>query len=113
MQVEAPALTNLLGMLLLAVLADRPLHGYAVVDALRLRGEGRFAVADHAVYPGLHRLEHFGFVRSTRSKVSNRTRVTYALTPEGRARLVAYRREWEDFAAVVAGLVGCPPSGDG
>lgn len=37
MQVEAQALKDLLTMLLLAVLADRALHGYAIVEALRQR----------------------------------------------------------------------------
>jgi len=74
-------------MLLLAVLADRALHGYAIVEALRQSGSDRFEVSERAVYPALHRLEHQGLVTSSWAVVNGRSRRTYEITAVGRDRL--------------------------
>lgn len=105
MQVEAKALKGLLHMLLLAVLAERPLHGWAIIDALKQAGGDQFAVAERAVYAALHRLEHLGLITSSTALVGGHTRRTYVLTPAGRDKLSAEHRAWEEFAATVRALV--------
>lgn len=106
MQVEAPALKGFFRMLLLSVLVDRPLHGYAVIEALKQGSGGQFKISEQAVYPALHRLEHQGLVSSTLSGFDGRTRRTYSITPDGRERLKAEWRTWGEFSAVVAKLAG-------
>jgi PadR family transcriptional regulator len=104
MQVETPALRNLFSMVLLSLLACRPLHAYAIIDTLRQGSRGQFKVSEQAVYPALHRLDHLGLVSSSLSMVNGRTRRTYSITPAGRDRLQAEREAWVEFVAVVAEL---------
>jgi PadR family transcriptional regulator PadR len=109
MQVDAPALKGIFHMLLLSILVDSPLHGYAVIDALKQGSCGQFQISEKSVYPALHRLEHQGFVGSSTSLVNGRTLRTYSITPEGRRHLKAEWRAWEEFSAVVAKLVARKP----
>src|SRR4026207_658908 len=51
---RAEALKGHLDLLLLAVLADGDAHGYAVIEALRVRGG--FEAPEGTIYPALHRL---------------------------------------------------------
>jgi DNA-binding PadR family transcriptional regulator len=111
MQVHARALDGLLYMLVLGVLADGPLHGYAVVAALQESGGDVIAVTDRSVYPALQRLEHQGLVRSSWSVVDGRSRRNYELTPAGREKLGADRKVWGEFVAAVGALIGTQDSG--
>jgi DNA-binding PadR family transcriptional regulator len=112
MQVEAPALKGLFNMLLLSILADRPLHAYALIDALEQAGRGQFHFSAQAVYPALHRLEHLGVVSSSLSAFSGRTRRTYSITPQGRDQLTADWKAWEEFTAAIAALIDSRRAGD-
>ena len=94
------ALKGHLDLLLLAVLAEGPAHGYGVIEALRARSGGRFALPEGTIYPALHRLERAGLLESTWAEGTPRPRRVYALTAGGRRALDARRREWGRFAAV-------------
>jgi PadR family transcriptional regulator PadR len=105
MQVETPALQGLFYMLLLSVLADRPLHAYAIIDTLEQASRGQFQFSAQSVYPALHRLEHLGLVSSSMSVFSGRKRRTYNITPQGRDQLTDDWKAWEEFTAAIAALV--------
>ncbi len=45
-----------LELLILGVLGERSLHGYAIVEQLRSRSGGVLDVAEETVYPALYRL---------------------------------------------------------
>lgn len=101
------AIRGHLEALLLSILADGPRHGYAVVEELRLRSGGRFALPEGTVYPALHRLEADGLLTSRWSTRSARRRREYALTAAGRRELGARVAGWRAFAeAVEAVLAG-------
>ena len=53
-----------LDLLILAVVAEGPLHGYAVIEQLRVRSGAAFDVPEGTVYPVLHRLERAGLLAS-------------------------------------------------
>lgn len=95
-----------LDLLLLAVLAAGPAHGYAVISALRQRSEGTFDLPEGTVYPALHRLEDAGLLASSWSDADGRKRRVYALTSDGEAALAAQRTEWKRFAGGVQAVVG-------
>jgi PadR family transcriptional regulator len=99
------ALKGHLDGMLLAVLEREPLHGYAVIDALREGSGERFDLPTGTVYPALHRLERAGLVKSTWSVVSGRRRRSYELTTAGRRALVDERRGWREFATGVSSLL--------
>jgi PadR family transcriptional regulator PadR len=54
---RAEVLKGHLDGLLLATLEAGPLHGYAVMEALRTGSGGRVDLPTGTVYPALHRLE--------------------------------------------------------
>lgn len=96
-----------LDLLLLAVLADGPAHGYAVIAGLRERSEGAFDLLEGTVYPALHKLERSGLVASTWESATGRRRRVYSLTARGRTALREQQASWLSFArgmqAVIAG----------
>jgi DNA-binding PadR family transcriptional regulator len=66
---------------ILAVLNDRPMHGYDVIRELESRTRGRWRPSAGSVYPTLQLLEDEGLVTGTETD----GRRTYTLTDAGRA----------------------------
>jgi PadR family transcriptional regulator, regulatory protein PadR len=99
------SLRGYLDPLVLAVLADVPLHGYAVIEELKRRSGGDLELPEGTIYPALHRLERRGMLRSTWTRVDGRRRRIYRLTADGRRELVSRRSEWRSFARVVDGVL--------
>ena len=95
------ALKGHLDLLLLAVLAKGPAHGYALIESLRTRSGGTFDLPEGTVYPALHRLEKDGLLRSHWSEDSGRRRRVYQLTPKGEEALVRRLAEWQQFSRAV------------
>ena len=98
---RAEVLKGHLDFLLLAAIAREPLHGYAIVEAIRAASGGEFDLAEGTVYPALYRLEGGGLLASTWKRVGGRRRRIYRLTRRGRARLERERKEWKAFAGAV------------
>lgn len=90
-----------LDMLVLAVLAGGPLHGYAVIEMLRTRSGDAFDLPEGTVYPVLRRLDEAGLLTSDWSEVGGRRRRTYQLTEQGRAALREQASAWEQFSRAV------------
>ena len=88
-------------LLLLSTLAERPTHGYGLVEALRERSGGVFDLAEGTVYPALYRLERQGLVTSSWEDGRTRRRRVYRLTRRGRAKLVRERLAWETYASAI------------
>jgi PadR family transcriptional regulator PadR len=99
------AFKGYLDPLILAVLADGALHGYAVIEELKLRSGGELELPEGTVYPALHRLERRGLLRSGWTMAEGRRRRVYRLTASGRRELAARTREWRTFARVVDGVL--------
>jgi DNA-binding PadR family transcriptional regulator len=99
------ALRGYLDPLVLAVLADHSLHGYAVIEELKTRSGGELDLPEGTVYPALHRLERRGLLRSAWTKAEGRRRRVYRLTASGRRELASRTREWRTFARVVDGVL--------
>lgn len=93
------ALKGHLDLLVLSVLADGPLHGYAVIEQLRSQSGEVFDLAEGTVYPVLHRLELAGYLDSQWSEVAGRRRRSYRLTRAGTAQLEQQRDNWHVFSS--------------
>ena len=106
---RAETLKGHLDGMLLAVLEDGPRHGYAIMEALRIRSGGQVDLPTGTVYPALHRLERAGLVEASWSTVGGRRRRVYQLTPAGRRALDAERSTWRDFSATVTALLRPAP----
>ena len=100
------ALKGHLDLLLLAILADGPAHGYAVIEALRTRSGGKFDLPEVTIYPALHRLEQQGLLQSTWSEQGQRRKRIYQLTPKGKQALASRQDEWKQFSRAVNATVG-------
>ncbi|RQV71779.1 PadR family transcriptional regulator [Burkholderia anthina] len=84
-----------LQLLLLALLAEQPSHGYELIKALDTRSNGFYSPSPGMVYPALTYLEEVGFVASQAE--GNRKR--YALTDAGRAHLDTQRERVDTLFA--------------
>jgi PadR family transcriptional regulator, regulatory protein PadR len=102
---RAEVLKGHLDGLLLAALEAGPLHGYAVMEALRSGSGGRVDLPTGTVYPALHRLERAGLVRSRWSTEGGRRRRSYELTAAGTRALAAERSRWREFSSTVSKLL--------
>ena len=96
--------------LVLAVLEDGPMHGYGIIEQLRLRSDELFDLPEGTVYPSLHRLERLGAVTSARERVAGRERRVYRLSRRGRAALGERRTDWVRFASAVSTILGVEPA---
>lgn len=103
------ALKGHLDLLILAVVAGGPAHGYAVIEGLRSRSGDAFDLPEGTVYPALHRLEKSALLRSEWSIVGGRRRRTYHLTKKGERSLSAERHKWDNFSTAVAKVLGGTP----
>lgn len=99
-----------LDVMLLAILARRPAHGYAVISDLRERSGGEFDLPEGTIYPALHRLERAGLVDSVWAAGSTRRRRVYGLTGDGRRELAAQRGTWRSFSAAVSAVLDPRPA---
>ena len=92
---KAEALKGHLDGLILAVVAAGPAHGYAIIEDLKARSGGAFALPEGTVYPALHRLERAGLVRGRSEPRGRRPRRVYDITDEGEAALEDWLRSEE------------------
>jgi DNA-binding PadR family transcriptional regulator len=88
-------------MLLLAVLASGPAHGYALSAELRRRSNGLLLIVEGSLYPALHRLEAAGLVASSSEVSDGRRRRLYEITAEGKEELEGEIRAWNNFQSCV------------
>ena len=102
---QTEALKGHVDLLLLAVVADEPAHGYRIVELLRDRSDGVFDLAEGTVYPALYRLERQGLVASRWSNGDGRRRRVYRVTAAGRRELARRRRSWERFEEAVRAVL--------
>jgi DNA-binding PadR family transcriptional regulator len=102
---DAEQLKGHLDGLILAVLAGGPMHGYAVIEALKEKSGGVLELPEGTVYPALHRLERDGLLSSVWSAESGRRRRVYELTRRGERGLRERRAGWRDFSATIEAVL--------
>jgi len=103
---RAETLKGHLDGLILAIVAAEPAHGYAIIQELKRRSGGTFALPEGTVYPVLHRLERSGLLASAWLTAGGRRRRVYRVNASGRRRLAERRREWRLFSDAVDAVFG-------
>jgi len=88
-------------LLILKLLGQRPMHGYDLVQAIKLSSDSQLEFGEGCVYPILHRLEAQKYLSSRRELVAGRGRIVYRLTKQGHRRLA---ESWSAWKQVVAGV---------
>lgn len=99
------ALRGHLDALILAVIEHEPLHGYAIIEALRAKSGGQMDLPTGTVYPALRRLERLGYLDSAWSTVAGRKRRTYQITKAGAAALAGERESWIATSGVIEAIL--------
>ena len=87
---------NLLALVILATLAERPSHPYELASLLRARGKDQdMKIKWGTLYTVVQNLEKHGFIDATESVRQGRRpeRTVYAVTEAGRAELMDWLRE--------------------
>jgi len=94
------------GMILLALLENRPRHGYELAKLIETQSGNKLQFHVASLYPMLYRLERNKLVEGKWiEKAGERRRRYYRITPAGRKALIAYRRGWREFVDALNGLV--------
>jgi PadR family transcriptional regulator, regulatory protein PadR len=93
-------------LLILSLLARRPMHGYELSKLIEARSEGAVRFKAASLYPLLYRLEHGGLIQGRWvEKAGQRRRRHYRVTADGQKRLDAQRRTWTEFVAGVTRIL--------
>jgi DNA-binding PadR family transcriptional regulator len=85
---------------ILLALADGPLHGYAIMQAVEAATGGEPAMGPGTIYGSLQRMEEAGLVRELPSRSDDRRRL-FALLPAGRRALAQEAERLARLAALV------------
>jgi DNA-binding PadR family transcriptional regulator len=88
---------------ILVLLAEKPSHGYQIIQELERRSDGAWRASPGSVYPTLQQLEDEGLVRAVEADGGRRV---FELTDTGReeaTRLAAGPAPWDEAAGAVGG----------
>src|SRR5881396_3768754 len=85
-------------LLILALLEQRPRHGYEIGRLIDERSDGAISFHTASLYPTLYRLEDKSLIDGRWvEKAGQRRRRYYRLTPQGRKVLASQRSVWQTF----------------
>lgn len=90
-----------LRLYLLSLLAERPQHGYELIQGLGERFGGTYVPSAGTIYPRLAKLQEEGLV----TKESDGRRTVYAITDAGRAELASRQDELDSIETDVTDSV--------
>ena len=94
----------------LAILAEKPMHGYQIIQEIEERSDGAWKPSPGSVYPTLQMLADEGLVAAEESTGKK----TYSLTEAGRAEASAAEGQsapWEAAGARDSGRTALPKAG--
>lgn len=95
-------LPGTLELLILKALARGSMHGYGIVEHLRIASDDVLRVGESALYPALQRLLLNGWAKAEWGASENNRRARYyTLTPSGRRHLAAERAEFERMSGAI------------
>ena len=101
-------LTGAPELLLLQLLSRKPMHGYAVVQAITTATSGELKFGEGSIYPILHRLESERKLTTKRVEHKGRERVIYRPTKKGLAQLAESQSAWQRINEAVAAVLETP-----
>ena len=107
MKYEKTLLSGNTAMLLLALLKDRDMFGYEIIEELARRSDDTFRLKEGTLYPLLHALEKEGCVVTYVQKTAaGRERKYYHLTDAGSGELDEKTKEWRHYSEKVSAVIG-------
>jgi PadR family transcriptional regulator PadR len=98
-------------MLILALVEDRPRHGYEIAKLIEQRSDGVLQFHAASLYPLLYRLEKRGLIKGRWvERAGERRRRFYRLTAAGQKILAEQRQTWKEFFAALDRVAGITPA---
>src|SRR3954462_6500654 len=95
-----------LDMLVLKLLEDGPLHGYALALRLERTSNDVLGVEEGSLYPALYRMERRGWLASAWASTDTGRRARfYKVTRTGRGQLEAETASWLRLTTAVADVM--------
>ena len=89
-------------LLILALIEERPRHGYEIGRLIEERSQGALSYHVASLYPTLYRLEDRGLIEGRWvERAGQRRRRHYRLTADGRGMLARERSTWQEFFAAL------------
>lgn len=96
-----------LTLLVLAIIREKPIHGYAIAREIERRAGALLELGDGTLYPLLYRLESQGHVRGGwKRAATGKDRKVYTITRSGTRRLTEGRRDWESLSRLMREFLG-------
>jgi PadR family transcriptional regulator PadR len=93
-------------VLILSLVAERPMYGYQIAKELERRSDGYFDFKEGTLYPALHRMEKEGLLRSEWQVVAEGpSRKYYHITEKGKRALVDVAVEWTTFSRKILAML--------
>ncbi len=98
-----------LDLLILRVVAQGPIHGYAIAQRMQMISKEALQVQQGSLYPALHRLENKNsLVAEWGPTETGREAKFYRLTERGHTQLKTETESWERLTGVVAMILKHP-----
>jgi PadR family transcriptional regulator, regulatory protein PadR len=98
-------------MLILALVEDRPRHGYEIAKLIEQRSDGVLQFHVASLYPLLYRLAKRELIQGRWvEKLGQRRRRFYKLTAAGQEILKEHRRTWKNFFTALDRVAGINPA---
>lgn len=86
-------------MAVLRLLAEKPMYGYELTQAMKQRSAGAYTIS--VLYPVIYRLEEQGYVEVVQNEiVGGRARSYYGITAAGRDYLEKTWKEYREIEGV-------------
>ena len=93
--------------LILAVLGDGALHGYAIAREIERRSDNVLTCQEGLLYPALRALENDELVESNwEIQASGPARKIYTLTPKGKKDLEQRTQAWQKLNTAMSRVLG-------
>jgi PadR family transcriptional regulator PadR len=92
-------------LLLLQLLARRPMYGYELARAVRVASRDSLSIGEGVLYPALHALQRKRLLRARPRNIEGRSRIYYEITASGRTRLASLTGQWHQLVRGVAAVM--------
>lgn len=103
---EADLLQGTLDLLILKVVALRPIHGYGIVQRLQQISKDALHVRQGSLYPALYRLENRGWLKADwKPTEGGREAKFYSLTKAGRRQLEVETSGWKRLCEAISLII--------
>lgn len=93
-------------VLVMAILAEAPCHGYAIAREIERRSGDKFKMKEGTLYPALRVLEQQGWIEGRwEAQPSGPARKVYTLSQAGHGELARRKREWSAYVGAFSAVV--------